>query len=73
MARKDKKGRVLRRGETVRADGKYQFKYIEDGKPKFLYSWKLEATDKLPEGKRPCVALRDMEKKVKRNIFKNEN
>ena len=42
MARRDKKGRVLRMGESVRADGKYQFKYMENGKPKFLYSWRLE-------------------------------
>ena len=49
-------------GESVRADGKYQFKYMEDGKPKFLYSWRLESKDKLPEGKRPCIALRDLEK-----------
>ena len=62
MARRDKKGRVLRMGESVRADGKYQFKYMENGKPKFLYSWRLESKDKLPEGKRPCIALRDLEK-----------
>jgi len=49
-------------GESVRADGKYQFKYMEDVKPKFLYSWRLESKDKLPEGKRPCIALRDLEK-----------
>ena len=30
--RRDKKHRVLRRGESVRADGKYQFKYHVDGK-----------------------------------------
>ena len=50
--RRDKKHRVLRRGESVRADGKYQFKYHVDGKPKFVYSWKLEPTDPLPVGKR---------------------
>ena len=25
---------ILRRGESIRADGKYQFKYHIDGKPK---------------------------------------
>lgn len=64
MARRDKRGRVLRTGETVRADGKYQFKYSVDGKPKFVYSWKLEETDKLPSGKRSCRALRTMEKEI---------
>lgn len=34
--RRDKKRRILRAGETVRADGRYQFKYTVDGKIKFL-------------------------------------
>lgn len=66
MARRDKRGRVLRSGESIRADGKYQFKYIEGGKPKFVYSWKLEETDKLPVGTRPCKALRTMEKEIRK-------
>ena len=36
--RRDSKHRVLRRGESIRADGKYQFKYYVNGKPKFVYS-----------------------------------
>lgn len=60
--RKDKKKRKLRLGETVRADGRYQFKYQLNGKPKFLYSWKLEPTDPLPAGKKPCKSLRELEK-----------
>lgn len=43
----DKKYRVLRRGESVREDGKYKFKYHINGKPYFFYSWRLELTDKL--------------------------
>lgn len=38
-ARRDAKHRVLRRGESIRADGKYQFKYHINGKPYFVYSW----------------------------------
>jgi len=49
--RRDSKHRVLRRGESIRADGKYQFKYHINGKPHFAYSWRLEPTDKLPAGK----------------------
>lgn len=60
--RKDKKKRKLRLGETVRADGRYQFKYQLNGKPKFFYSWKLEPTDPLPAGKKPCKSLRELEK-----------
>ena len=66
--RRDKKGRILRVGESVRKDGRYQFKYTEGGTTKFFYSWKLEKRDKLPEGKRPCIALRDFEKEVRHNL-----
>ena len=63
--RRDSKHRILRVGESVRADGKYQFKYYIDGKAYFLYSWKLEKTDKLPAGKKkPCLSLRELEKQV---------
>ena len=51
QTRRDAKNRVLRPGESVRANGKYQYKYHIDGKPHFVYSWKLEPTDKLPKGK----------------------
>ena len=51
QTRRDSKRRVLRPGESVRVDGKYQYKYHIDGKPHFVYSWKLESTDKLPKAK----------------------
>lgn len=38
--RTDNKGRILRNGESQRKDGRYAYKYIENGKPKFVYSWK---------------------------------
>ena len=54
--RRDKKGRVLRSGECQRKDGMYQFDYVDlSGKPKCVYSWKLEPTDPLPKGKRKCL------------------
>lgn len=62
--RRDSKHRVLRRGESIRADGKYQFKYHINGKPHFVYSWRLEPTDKLPVGKKPCLSLRELEKQI---------
>ena len=64
QTRRDSKRRVLRPGESVRADGKYQYKYHIDGKPHFVYSRKLEPTDKLPKGKKPCLSLRELEKQV---------
>ncbi len=66
--RRDPKRRVLRSGESIRADGKYQYKYNVNGKPKFVYSWKLEPTDKLPAGKRPCLSLRELEKQIGHDI-----
>nr|MCR5100353.1 integrase DNA-binding domain-containing protein [Butyrivibrio sp.] len=62
--RRDSKHRVLRRGESVRKNGKYQFKYHVDGKSKFVYSWKLVPTDPLPAGMKPTLSLREMEKQI---------
>ena len=62
--RRDSKRRILRAGESIRADGKYQFKYYVNGKAKFIYSWKLEPTDRLPAGKKPCLSLRELEKQI---------
>ena len=38
------------------------------GKPHFVYSWKLEPTDKLPKGKKPCLSLRELEKQVNTDL-----
>ena len=29
-----------------------------------MYSWRLEPTDKLPAGKKPCLSLREHEKQI---------
>ena len=71
--RRDSKNRVLRTGESVRADGKYQYKYIVNGKTKFVYSWRLEATDKVPAGKKPGLSLRELEKKIQRELESRVN
>jgi len=65
--RRDSKHRVLRRGESQRADGKYMFKWSENGKPKFVMSWRLEPTDKQPQGTKPTPSLREMEKQLSRD------
>lgn len=62
--RRDSKRRVLHPGESVRADGKYQYKYHIDNKPHFVYSWRLLPTDPLPQGKKPCLSLRELEEQV---------
>ena len=66
--RRDSKHRILRKGESIRANGKYQFKYHVDGKPHFVYSWRLEPTDPQPAGKAPCRSLRELEKEIGRDL-----
>lgn len=66
--RRDSKHRVLRTGESIRTDGKYQYKYSVNGKIKFVYSWRLEPTDKTPAGKKPGPSLRELEKQIGRDL-----
>lgn len=64
MKRKDTKGRVLKNGEYQEANGRYVFKYYVDGKRYVIRSWKLVRSDKVPDGKRDGLCLRDMEKNI---------
>lgn len=67
--RRDNKNRILRTGESQRADGKYMYRYVDaNGKTQCLYSWRLVKTDTVPEGKRDNGALRDIEKRVQRDM-----
>lgn len=68
--RRDNKNRVLRNGESQRKDGRYAFKYVDtNGQVQFVYSWKLEKTDKLPAGKRDDISLREKEKLIQRDLY----
>lgn len=68
IKRRDSRRRILKTGESQRSDGRYTYKYIgTDGKPHFIYSWRLEPTDPLPKGKRACISLREMEKEILRD------
>ena len=70
--RRDNKGRVLRSGESQRSDGKYEYKYADsNGERHSVYSWKLVATDKVPEGKQGGTSLRDMEKQIQKDLEDN--
>lgn len=67
--RKDNRGRILKDGETVMPDGRYRYQYIDStGKRKSIYSWKLVPTDKLPNGKRPDLSLREKIKQVQKDV-----
>ncbi len=67
--RRDSKGRVLRTGEQQRNNGQYMYTYHgRDDKDHYVYSWKLEPTDKLPTGKRECISLREKEKEIQKAL-----
>ncbi len=67
--RRDSKKRILQNGESQRKDGKYEFKYVDaNGTRRSAYSWKLVATDRVPEGKRCELSLREMEKQIRRDL-----
>lgn len=68
--RRDNRNRVLRYGESQRPDGRYQFKYQDnDGKVKFVYSWRLDKNDCTPAGKKRELSLREKEKQIEHDLF----
>lgn len=69
VKRRDNKNRVLRNGESQRPDGRYVYKYVDLlHKQHFLYSWKLEPTDKLPAGKKDDLSLREKIRQLQRDL-----
>ena len=66
--RKDSRGRILKDNECQRPDGKYEYKYTQNGQRKSIYSWKLVPTDKLPAGKRSDLSLREKEKAILKDL-----
>ena len=60
VKRRDNKNRVLRNGESQTKDGRYMYKYIDsNGKPNYVYSWRLVQTDVTPQGKKDKPPRRD--------------
>lgn len=67
--RRDSRNHILRNGESQRKDGRYAYKYVDgNGQKCFLYSWKLEKTDKLPAGKRDDLSLREKIKLLQKDL-----
>ena len=63
--RRDNKGRLLKTNEYQRADGRYVYRYkTAGGETRYLYSWRLIATDANPKSKRQCKPLREKEVEV---------
>lgn len=70
LKRRDNKGRILNTGESQRKDGRYTYKYVDAmGKTRYVYSWKLLPTDRLPKGKRDDLSLREKERMIQRDLF----
>ena len=67
--RKDNKGRILKDGEYQRANGQYEYRYTDSfsGKQRSVYSWRLNETDGVPEGKKRDKSLRELEKEILKN------
>lgn len=69
--RKDSRGRNLKTGESQRANGQYIYQYQNaKGERKVVYSWRLVPTDKIPEGKRQDLSLREKIKNINAEIEK---
>lgn len=67
--RRDSRNRILRRGESQGADGRYQYRYTDPyGQRKAVYSWRLVATDPIPAGKRDNLPLREQIKRINRDL-----
>ena len=67
--RRDNKNRILRTGESQRPNGQYEYKYKDiTGQRKSVYSWRLVATDRNPQGKRSKFSLRELEDKIKQDV-----
>lgn len=68
--RKDLKGRNLKNNEYQKKDGRYEFRYLSNGKEYSAYSWRLVESDPTPAGKKKTKALRTLEKEIEKKLQK---
>ena len=67
--RRDSRGRILRNGEIQESNGRYRFKYKDNlGRVKCVRSWRLDASDPVPAGEKPDVPLRELEKRISKDL-----
>ncbi len=67
--RRDSHGRILRNGEIQTSGGRYRYKYTDaSGKPRYIYSWRLNKNDHMPAGKKNELSLREKERLVEADI-----
>lgn len=67
--RRDKKNRLLGKGEYQYDNGRYEYTYTDaNGQKQKVYSWCLTETDKPPKGKTCDKCLRVLEREITRNV-----
>lgn len=62
--RVDRFGRSLNVGEYQRTDGRYLYKYMDDGVVRYAYSWTLNPDDKTTHGLKKSLSLREKEREI---------
>lgn len=68
--RRDNRGRILHNGESQMPDGRYRFRYNDIfGKPRVVYSIRLDRHDPVPAGKKKTLSLRELETQIKADLF----
>ena len=70
--RRDSKGRLLRKGEWQRKDGRYTYRYVDgDGKRRCVYSWRLDKNDRAVKGHLTDLSLREKERAIAADQYDN--
>lgn len=68
--RRDKKGRILRKGELQRSDGRYMYRYTNmNGERQVEYSWRLVESDPQPQGRKKELSLREKEALIEQDRY----
>lgn len=68
--RRDSRGRLLHNGEIQQKSGRYRFKYYDiAGQDRYVYSWRLDHNDPMPDGKKHGPSLRELERKIQADLF----
>lgn len=70
--RKDARGIMLNSGESQNSSGRYRYRYFDNnGTAHDVYSWRLRPEDPTPDGKKPGLSLREMEKQIRKDLDDN--
>lgn len=68
--RRDKKGRILRKGELQRSDGRYMYRYTNaNGDRQVEYSWRLVESDPQSQGRKKELSLREKEALIEQDRY----